>query len=397
MQDQIPYVPAAHTMVDFVCNHPESFDELPFTPVDSLVLSALSYLNFDMYRYANTCGFESVPLIDILRFSDVPAMLSGGWIRSSKEAPRLLDAVARSRRYADLSVSFFVNENADVIEKQFCACTFTVTAGLERPLVYLAFRGTDGTLAGWKEDFNLSYRPVIPSQRTATAYVSGVLSALSADARIILGGHSKGGNLAEYAAATIDEAGFERVEAIFNHDGPSFLHAPSPRFSEAQFKKKLHKTVPESSVFGLILEHRDDYQVVKADGISLQQHNPFTWLVDGEDFAYQESLNASALFIDQTLDGWLQSCTTEQRERFIDTIYGLIVSNNISSWKDFQEGLIGNVSSVLRDGRNLDQETKDILAHTLRNLRDATSETVRGRVRNVVNRMRESAQAPMTK
>ncbi|MFQ9742031.1 MAG: Mbeg1-like protein [Slackia sp.] len=207
---------------------------------------------------------------------------------------------------------YFVQEDAAAIEKQFCACTFSF--GGKTPLYYLAFRGTDGTLAGWKEDFNLSYRKVIPSQRSAERYVSGVLSALPLDARIMVGGHSKGGNLAEFAAATVDETSYERIERIFNHDGPSFLNSPSPRFEEQHFKDKLDKTVPESSIFGMMLEHRDDFSVVQSQATGIFQHNPFSWLTCDDDFLYQESLNPSAAFFDQTLDRWLKSCTPEQRE-----------------------------------------------------------------------------------
>ena len=385
---------AASTIIDYLNAHDVGFDALAFTPVDSLVLSSLSYLDMDCYAYANVGAGAPVPLIDILRFSDSRAMLSGGWIREARELDDFLTAVARCRRFADLSVSFFSNETAAVIEKQFCACTFTVGRMCGAPHAYIAFRGTDGTIAGWKEDFNLSFRTVIPSQRAATRYVSGVLSALPPDARVLLGGHSKGGNLAEYAAATIDEAGWNRIEGIYNHDGPSFLSSPTPRIETPGFKAKLHKTVPESSVFGMMLERRDDYRVVRSDAMGLFQHNPFTWLVDGDDFAYQDSLNASAVLFDQTLDRWLRSCTPEQRELFIDTVYELISSSDATSWQEFQDGLIGNVAGVLRDGRKLDPETKDVIYATVKNLGSVASAALRERVGEIAARMRSGFAAP---
>ena len=205
MRSMAPKQKTQKFMADFLRETQESFIEVPFCPVDSLVLSSLVYLNLDEYRYGSVHGAESVPVIDILRFTPLRSMLSGGWLEDAEELPDFLRALACSRRYADLSVSLFANETAEIIEKQFCACTFTVGAKDGAPLAYLAFRGTDGTIAGWKEDFNLSYMPVIPSQKTATAYVSGVLSALPGDMPIYVGGHSKGGNLAEFAALTIDE------------------------------------------------------------------------------------------------------------------------------------------------------------------------------------------------
>ena len=271
-----------HTMVDYLKNHPQGFSEMPFNSVDSLILSTLSYLDLDSYPYEDVLGGDGVPVVDIVHFSEFESFLNGGWISASKELPAFVEALLRCRRFADLSVRYFVQEDAAAIEKQFCACTFSF--GGKTPLYYLAFRGTDGTLAGWKEDFNLSYRKVIPSQRSAERYVSGVLSALPSDARIMVGGHSKGGNLAEFAAATVDETSYERIERIFNHDGPSFLNSPSPRFEEQHFKDKLDKTVPESSIFGMMLEHRDDFSVVQSQATGIFQHNPFSWLTCDDDF-----------------------------------------------------------------------------------------------------------------
>lgn len=144
------------TLIEYLIKRQESFDEIPFNPVDSLVFSALSYLDWDAYAYASVTERTRVPVIDILRFTPLDSLLASGWISDAKELPAFLEALARSRRFADISVSLFANEVAASIEKQFCACTFTVHEGCAQPIVYLAFRGTDGTLAGWKEDFNLS-------------------------------------------------------------------------------------------------------------------------------------------------------------------------------------------------------------------------------------------------
>ncbi len=148
------------------------------------MLSSLVYLNLDEYRYGNVHGAECVPVIDILRFTPLRSMLSGGWLEDAEELPNFLRALACSRRYADLSVSLFANETAEIIEKQFCACTFTVGGKDGAPLAYLAFRGTDGTIAGWKEDFNLSYMPVIPSQKPPRHTCRACFGAARRDANI---------------------------------------------------------------------------------------------------------------------------------------------------------------------------------------------------------------------
>ena len=265
----------------------------------------------------------------------------------------------------DIRVSFYVSERSDVVEKQFSAVTLSFP-GAEGTTAYLAFRGTDGSFAGWKEDFNLCFKEVIPSQRTALAYASGVASAF--EGPLILGGHSKGGNLAEYAALTLDAGAFDRVRAVFNHDGPSFLDDPSPRIDDPRFVGRLHKTVPESSAFGMILERRSDYRVVKSSALSVFQHEPFTWQVEGDDFVYQEALNPSAVFFDEALDAWLRGKTPEERERFIDAIYELLASTEANSWAEFQENLFANTRLMLGARSKLDAEAKSFIWQTLGSL-----------------------------
>lgn len=361
------------TMTDYLANCQSDFDTVAFNPVDSLVVSSLSYLNFDSYKFESVFGREPVALIDILRFTDFHELTRGSWMEGADDVADMLNALSRSRRYKDISVCFFSNETSDNIEKQFSATTFL----LDGKRAYIAFRGTDGTLTGWKEDFNLSFRSVIPSQTTACLYLSGVLSALPSDLTVYTGGHSKGGNLAEYAALSIDDGQFARLAKVFNHDGPSFLQDPSPRINTEGFQRKLHKTVPESSIFGLILENRDDFHVVQSTASLVFQHNPLSWIVSGNDFLYQESLNRSAQVFDQTLDRWLNSCTAQQRELFIDTVFDLLTINQAKSWNDFQDGLLGNIAAIVYNGAKLDSETKEIILHTFGNLRESANEIVR--------------------
>lgn len=367
------------TMIDYLRRNQRSFDEEPFNPVDSLVLSSIVYLNFDAYAYGSPFGSSPIPLIDVIRFTEFKKLTAGSWMKDTDEVGDFLTALCTSRRYKDLAVMFFANEISEHIEKQFSAATFK----LDDSRVYIAFRGTDGTLTGWKEDFNLGFKSVIPSQQTACLYLSGVLSALDSATDIIIGGHSKGGNLAEFAALCISETQYDRITKIFNHDGPSFLQAPSPRIDSDEFQHKLHKTVPESSIFGLILENRDDFHVVQSTGTLVFQHNPVTWIVSGNDFLYQESLNKSAMLFDQTLDKWLKSCTKEQRECFIDTVFDLLTINDAKNWDEYQDDLFGNIAAFVYNGVKLDKDTKEIILHTFGKLGNIANETVRRQLMKV--------------
>ena len=303
----------------------------------------------------------------------------------------LLDVYKRqlmaSRRYRDVELAFYVNERSDVVEKQFSAVTFILDDGS----AYLSFRGTDGSFAGWKEDFNLCFKEVIPSQSAAAAYLSGVASATSGALRV--GGHSKGGNLAEYAALVTDGSVYDRLAGVYNHDGPSFLGDPSPRIDEPRFQGLLDKTVPESSAFGMILERRADYRVVKSTAVSVFQHEPFSWLVEDGDFVCQEALNRSARFFDDTLDAWLRSRTPAERERFIETVYELFTSTEAGSWGEFREKLLANTRRMIDSGSRLDPDTRKFLLQTLGGLvailKEETVKAIRPAPRNWLPRRRE--------
>lgn len=399
-----------------------TFDELPFNEVDSLVFSSLCYLRWER---ACSCvpsvsldasSPQGVRLHDVLSLCDTSAIIQGNWLEDSKETELFLQACRASRRLRDVVVTFYADEMSEAIEKQFSATTFILinadlsenrlngnkldsadksaannsvdhkdvskegsantsaanrradtfnqdAMSLDKPgagcLAYVAFRGTDGTFAGWKEDFNLSFIEVIPSHRSAAAYLSGIADALPGS--LIVGGHSKGGNLAEYAALTCAEAVFNRIQGVYNHDGPSFLEDPSPRGATAAFETIYHKTVPESSVFGMILERNDRYRVVCSSAHAVFQHEPFTWQVEGSEFACKEGLNASAVWFDTALDQWLRQYGKEDRERLVDTVYAVLAAAGVPTFADFQQDLPANIRTVIETGARLNPQEREFV------------------------------------
>ena len=330
------------SIVTYIEREQRTFIESPVNPVDSLVFSSLCYFNFDQLVLkpeltAVNCLLDThtstpVLLSDILALCEVNSLTEGSWLKDSEETVRFIQAIRASRRYRDVSVALFVDETSDAVDKQFSACTFFFESG----------------------------------QGIMAYIVSSVSSATTC--QLILGGHSKGGNLAQYAALCTDEGTYRRIIAIYDHDGPSFLEDPSPRRTTAEYDRKLHKLVPESSAFGMILERRDDYRVVQSSASAIFQHHPFSWMVEGDDFVYQQDLNASAQFFDEALDTWLRSKTPAERERFIQTIYDLIMQTNATSWADFQTRLGANMATVMGAGSKLDVDTKQFLISTLGSL-----------------------------
>ncbi|WP_437178009.1 Mbeg1-like protein [Eggerthella sinensis] len=352
-------------IVTYMAEEQRTFAESPFNPVDSLVFSTLAYLNYEVAPGLNAASSDSVLLHDVVMLSDWRELTAHSWMEDAKDTVAFLHVLSASRRMRDVRVAFYANERSEAVEKQFSAVTL-MYPDAHSSTAYLAFRGTDGSFAGWKEDFNLCFKEVIPSQCTAAAYLSGVASALSGP--LVVGGHSKGGNLAEYAALVADDGVFARMQGVYNHDGPSFLDDPSPRIDDERFCALLHKTVPESSAFGMILERRADYRVVQSSAMSVFQHEPFTWQTEDDDFVYQEALNPSAVFFDEALDTWLRSKAPDERERFIDTIYDLFASTEAGTWSEFQTKLFANTRLMLGARSKLDPETKSFIWQTLGSL-----------------------------
>ena len=409
------------SIIDYARTETRGFSIHPFREADALVLAQLSYddvpdcmprlegvesqygtLRNRVKHFDFRHPFRSIRMLRQPPFDGISIARADDELHHDRAVPDhdvenvgLVDpqvthdfyhAIAANPRFSDIEMGAFLEQFDDGEQTQFAAVTYRLPSGT----LVVAFRGTDDSLVGWKEDFNLSYMPVIPSQKTATAYVSGVLSALPSEMPIYVGGHSKGGNLAEFAALTIDEGGYARIKRVFNHDGPSFLEAPSPRIDEPEFQAKLDKTVPESSVFGMILESRDDFRIVQSNAMGFFQHVPFTWIVDGCDFSTQRTLNNSAKMFDITLDRWLRSCSQHEREVFIDTMYDLITSSDAKSWADFQSSFMSNMATFMRDGRNLDDQTKEVMAHAIKNLGDVAGHTLRERLGATIERMKEA-------
>lgn len=372
---------AENTMVDYLSRTQRDFQQEPFNPVDSLVLSSLVYLDFDLVDFDNPSGTKPVPLIDVLRFVSWDALVSSSWLKNASETEAFLLACAKSRRYRDLGVCLYAKEQSDSIDKQFAAATFTCF-GMEP---YVAFRGTDGSVVGWKEDFALSYKDVIPSQRSAGAYLSGVASYFT-DERLRVGGHSKGGNLAEYAVATLHEDIFPRIEAVYNHDGPNFLNPPSPRYLAEEYQAIRHKYVPESSIFGMLLEDSVHLHYVASNAVSFFQHRPLSWLVGNHDFVYRDDQSQSAQFFDEALDNWLRSCSVEQRDAFLTTIFELVEETDCKSWSEFQRKLPQNLAKVLKGTRNLDAQTKEAIYETLTHLGRVLKSMTQERMQGVLGR-----------
>lgn len=349
------------TIVEYLAEQRASFVEEPLNDVDSLVLSTVVYFSFEHGTLGSKLPSEFVPLPVALCGISHDDLYGNIWL-STMGGEEFLKALLASPRFMELKVGFYAKEVSSHFEKQFAAITFL----LPDNSAYVAFRGTDNTLNGWKEDFNLTFMKETAGQVRALSYLEDV--AEISDSHLYVGGHSKGGNLAEYAALVCRDQSFERIERVFSHDGPGFAFTPSERFNSPEYDAKLRKTVPESSIFGMLMEERDNYRVVEASGVLFAQHAPTHWTVNDGNFVTLDKLGSEARIISNTLNSWYNMYESEQRELFIDSVYELFRAADADTWKEFSEDRPGNALAVASALAKLPAEMRSTIFGMIRDV-----------------------------
>ena len=308
-----------------------SFEAVPLCEVDSLILSILAYIDFTNFVREEPATEKKPPVLltvtkDFLRAQNgaIPNM---GLI-IPKETVTLLARAAKTPRFGLTRPFCYVNKICDEEQKQFSAISFSLG---DRD-TFIAFRGTDDTLVGWKENFNMSFMHPVPAQREAVEYLESI--AARTEGKIYLGGHSKGGNLAVYAATKASESTRERIVAVYNNDGPGFdaefIHGEDYK----TIKDRIYTLVPQSSVVGMLLEHEESYTVVKSRLSGLLQHNGFSWEVMGGSFIRLDSISEESKLIDGSLHEWLEQMSVEEREAVVDSLYEALSAQGAKTLSD---------------------------------------------------------------
>jgi hypothetical protein len=234
-----------------------TFEQDGFNEVDNLIMSSLAYLEFDgiVPSEANPNGV-SLSAIEKQNSARIDTFVLLDHNPFFKRLPELFHKAARSQRYHGVKLSGYVNEINQKQSEQFSAVVFSMSSDLH----FVAFRGTDDTIIGWKEDFQMSFMDEVPAQKQAGMYLNRVCSQLAG--KFYVGGHSKGGNLAVYAAAHADKIAGDRIIAIYNNDGPGFQTNFIQSEGYQNILYKINTLLPKSSIVGMLLEHSGEYSVI---------------------------------------------------------------------------------------------------------------------------------------
>lgn len=337
-----------------------TFAEKPFCEIDGLVFSHLSYFIFNNIIPAIGDNKPSVALCDVAQQMDWHNFISVKWeLDKNRE---LFYKIAFSRRYRNTKANYFVEEVNVEEDMQFCAVTFMLGNGD----TFISFRGTDDTLIGWKEDFYMAYRTPVGAQIKSTEYVNQVAKLLSRkkNLRFYMGGHSKGGNLAVYAAMTCDESIKHRIGKVYNMDGPGFRPDFMSTLDYDGIKDKVLKIVPDESFVGMLMEQKTDFELIKSREIGVQQHVCFSWCVEGDRFERTELQIPKRKELYDRINNWIFALGIEQVGDFIESLFKIVEITEAKTLTDLKNVKGGEIAkklhSIMQEYSGMNDETKQM-------------------------------------
>ena len=324
-----------------------TFEEKRFNEVDNLVFCSLLYLNYtytNINNYEHTLGYIGRQYLNTNDYRSVRRL---GF--AQRTAYKLLRKVISKRRYKDIIIHDYVYScNKD---KQFSAVMYRINKNLE----YICFEGTDEMISGWKEDFALSYKFPVPSQNDAIKYANKHIKIKGPN--IILGGHSKGGNLALVASMYVNHIKQHKINKIYSNDGPGLRDKEYFSREYNRIKKKYCHYVVDYSIFGVILRN-DIYAVVKTTKKNVLSHDLDNWIVTEDNMVRTELSDKSRVFMNNFLT-WLNNHSDIDKENTVKNIFGIFEECKIK--KLYEIYSIGNLRKLISNVFNIDEHTKDIL------------------------------------
>lgn len=270
-----------------------------------------------------------------------------------------------------------IHDYVDVIDDERAMQFAVLTADLPDGSSCVAYRGTDNSITGWREDFDMSYESPVPSQGEAVQYLDRIAACSTRPLHVC--GHSKGGNLAAYAASFAGEAAQARLTDIYSFDGPGLDDAALENPGYLRIKHLLKSVIPQSSVVGLLLGYHNDYTVIHAQHVGIFQHDGLTWQVDGPRFKREEDIDLSSAAICEGLHNWLKGISLEERHAFVDALHGMIQSAHVKTTEQLidTKGLTSMFSVYV----HMEKEQRRLI-HEL--LMRALGETAEAGVKHVV-------------
>ena len=331
-------------------------DNLKVTPLnqlDALIISWMAYFDFSIVKDQLPLKLNDFEFIN--EYKRLEPYESSFFPRFSR---RFMHLLAISERFKDAQLVDYEY----ILDKKHAA-QFAVVAVKFKKEIIIAVRGTDPSYAGWKEDFTLSYKDRINSYAYAEQFVRRIIK--KHKEKIILCGHSKGGNICTYVLSQI--ADDSRIERVYSFDGPGFRIKGLFKGKEERLKK-FTKYVPQSSVVGVLFSNETDIEIVKSRNIIIMQHNPFEWVVKDNDFVYVKKRTLSSRYLEKSLNSWIESLNAEDRERFTEIIFGELDKFDAEDISVFFKRILLQIKPVYKAYRGLNKDDKKVVNRVIKRL-----------------------------
>jgi len=346
----------------------KTLERLPFGEVDALILAQFAYLKFDgiVPGPGESDSFMSLKLIK--KHKDFAGLFSD--TRYEKVNRELFTLISSGKRFGGLALAHYVNIVDRSRDIQFSAVTYKLPDGTG----FVAFRGTDENMVGWKEDFNLSIMDRIPGEKEAVKYLETASGLFSGD--FYVGGHSKGGLLSVYASSLVPDPIKKRIINIYSFDGPAVREELREEIGYGSIRARIKKFVPQSSLVGMLFETDNNYTVIRSSGVGVGQHDPYTWIASDIDFERVKSLNKGAVIVSSALRQWLAGMDMKERSRFIDIVFGVADACDSSDLVSMGLTPVKSVRQLMDGYEGMDEKEKEFFRSVITALlKDAGKQT----------------------
>jgi len=324
-----------------------SFEKEKFNEIDNLIFSELAYLNFDKIvpNDRNTITLNEAIISYLNKHTYKETKKEG---IAQKEAYKLLKFLVDSNRYKNVLIYNYIyigNKNI-----QFSAMTFKY----KREFIYVAFEGTDDLISGWKENFKIAYKFPTISHKEAINYLNKTIKWY--DRNVIVGGHSKGGNLALVASMYCSSLKRLKIKKIYNNDGPGLRLKEINSIQYRRIKDRYVHIIPNYSYIGVLLRN-DKYNVVKSSRKDIMAHSILTWEIKDK-MLVSTTLSKISKNLEKGLIIWLDNHNDSQRRKVINTVFKTIEDLGIDKLSSATK--IRNIFKIVRSLKNIDEESKEL-------------------------------------
>lgn len=353
-----------------------TFDQAPFNELDSAILAMLTYLDYGDIDIGS--GAKALTLTEVAnRYFAAESRYDAteNFMIIWQHCIYMLEQAAKSKRFGSIEMHDYVNVIDTKTQLQFSAITFSLAKNRH----YVAYRGTDNTIIGWKEDCNLAVKKEVPAQKKASAYLEDISKRY--EGKLIIGGHSKGGNLALYAAGKAAKDTRDKIESVWNFDGPGFLDNKVVKDTLKTYGNKIHTFLPETSVVGMMLNHTDNYIPVanlEKKSSFFDQHNIFTWKIESCKFVPIGQVSNASNIVYATTQALLQDFTVDQTTQFINIIFEAADKAGLHTVNDLADQPIKFASSLANSYSSADKETQKLCKYIVSSMLSTANATNKG-------------------